>query len=366
MKITISKLDFVTALRTAQNIADKKSTMPILANVLIQTVGSDTILICATDYVVSFSAQVQCSVEEEGGISVEASSFCSLIASMPGDEVLVMTKGDVVGIKAQRAKYKLRCTETDVYPPLPDYSEAAFYPVDAKAFRNLLDKTMFSVCTDEARFHLSGVFYESDGDRIRMVSTDSHRLSKAEVAQDGTKSDGVIIPKKGVTELRKVLAGAEVAQVAVHPPMMFVSVAESQTVIGIKLIDSQFPPYAAVIPTENTSVVRVDRGEAISVFKRVQLVSTDLHGIKLEVSDGNMKLSGTNPDLGQAEEELDIRYDGEAMTLNLDPKLVVEYMSKMPGEEIVISMSNNMSPVLIHSDDDSYDYIGVVMPMMPS
>jgi DNA polymerase-3 subunit beta len=285
---------------------------------------------------------------------------------MPGDEVLVMTKGDVVGIKAQRAKYKLRCTEASAYPPLPDYAEAEFYTVDAKAFRNLLDKTMFSVCTDEARFHLSGVFYESDGDRIRMVSTDSHRLSKAEVAQTGSKSEGVIIPKKGVTELRKLLAGTEEAQVAVQAPMMFVSVATTKTVLGIKLIDSQFPPYAAVIPTDNTSVVRVDRGEAISVFKRVQIVSTDRHGIQLDVKNGSMKLSGTNPDLGQAEEELDIRYDGEDIVLNLDPKLVVEYMSKMPGEEIVISMSDNMSPVLIHSDDDSYDYIGVVMPMIPS
>jgi DNA polymerase-3 subunit beta len=366
MKIVVNKQEFVTALRTAQNIADKKSTMPILANVLLQTVGDDALLLCATDYVVSFSGEVPCRVEEAGAISVEASSFCSLIASMPGEEVLVMTKGDVVGIKAARSKYKLRCTDSESYPPLPDYSDADFYSVDAKAFRGLLDKTMFSVCSDEARFHLSGVFYESDGDRIRMVSTDSHRLSKAEVAQTGTRSDGVIIPKKGVTELRKVLAGVEEAKIAVSPPMMFVSVAASKTVLGIKLIDSQFPPYAAVIPTENTRVVRVNRGDAIAVFKRVQIVSTDIHGIRLDLSAGSMKLSGTNPELGQAEEELDIRYDGEDMSLNIDPKLVVDYMSKMPGEDIVIAMSNNMSPVLIHSDDDSYDYVGVVMPMQPS
>jgi DNA polymerase-3 subunit beta len=362
MKIQINKQQFVTALRTAQDVADKKSTMPILSHVLIQTVGDDAILLCATDYVVSFSGKADCKVEEEGGITVEADSFCSLIGSMPGDEILLVTKGDVVGIKAQRAKYKLRCADPSGYPPLPDYSEASFYPVDAKAFRSLLDKTMFSVCTDEARFHLSGVFYESDGDRIRMVSTDSHRLSKAEVAQSGIKSDGVIIPKKGITELRKLLAGVETASIAVAPPMLFASVGD--TIIGIKLIDSQFPAYASVIPTDNTRVVRLNRGDAMSVFKRVQIVSTDSHGVKLDLSEGSLKISGTNPDLGQAEEELDANYDGADMTINLDPKLVVDYMSKMSGDEIIISMSNNMSPVLIHGD--SYDYVGVVMPLMPS
>lgn len=364
MKIQINKQKFVMALRTAQDIADKKSTMPILSHVLIQTVGDDSILLCATDYVVSYSGKVSCKVEEPGGISVEADTFCSLIASMPGDDVLLVTKGDVIGIKAERAKYKLRCSDPEAYPPLPDYTGAEFYPVDAKAFRGLLDKTMFSVCTDEARFHLSGVYYESDGDRIRMVSTDSHRLSKAEVAQPGAKSNGVIIPKKGITELRKLLAGAEVASIAVAPPMLFAST--DDTVLGIKLIDSQFPAYAAVIPTDNTKVVRLNRGDAISVFKRVQIVSTDARGVQLDFSDGSLKISGTNPDLGQAEEELDANYDGGTMTLNLDPKLVVEYMSKMPGDEIIISMSNNMSPVLIHSSDNSYDYIGVVMPLMPS
>ena len=364
MEILVSKQALLKSLRTAQNIADKKSTMPILANVLLQTSGDDTLILCATDYVVSMTAEVPCQVKEGGSLSVEASNFCSLIDSMPGDEILVISKQGVIGIKCGRSKYKLRCTPGENYPPLPSFEDAEFYPVDAKNFRTLLEKTMFSVCTDTVRFHLSGVLFESDGDRIRMVSTDGHRLSRAELPQEGSKSEGVIIPKKGLVEIRKALAGTDEAKIWVSPPMMFVSVAALKLTLGIKLIDSAFPNYGQVIPTANDKIVKINRAEAMSAFGRIQFVATDIHGIKLELSENSMKLSGMNPELGQAEEIIDVMYSGEDLALNINPKLVVDYISKMAGEDVTISFSNNMSPVLIHPDDT--DYVGVVMPMQPS
>lgn len=365
MEILAKRRDLQEHLRRAQSVADKKSTMPVLANVLVQTSGDDAALICATDHVVSFSATAPCTVNEGGGFCADAAEFASIVDGMPGDDIKVTVKDGGVTVRSGRARYTLRSFAVEHYPPLPDFSEAEFYKVDAKLFWTMLNKSMFSVCDDTVRYHLNGVFYESDGDRIRMVSTDGHRLTKIEANQEGKRSEGVIVPKKGLTEIRRVLSGADEAWIAVEPPMFFVGVDETRTVLGVKLIDAQFPPYAGVIPTNNDKIVRMDRKAALGAFRRIQFAATELHGVKVHLSENLIRLAGRNPQLGTAEEALDVHYSGEELALHLNPSLVADYLSGMEGEEVIMSFSTNMAQIMIHPADNT-EYLGVVMPMQPS
>lgn len=364
MELIVKKADLLKNLDMANSVADPKSTMPVLANVLVQTSGDSALLICATNYVVSYSATVPCTVKAEGGFCVPAGELFSVVTGLPGEDIKMTMDGAAVTLRAGRSKYTLRGMTTDLFPKLPDYSDAEFYEVDTKQFGAMLAKTLHSVCKDNVRFHLKGVFFESDGDRVRMVSTDGYRLSKIEFAQEGKQSEGVVIPEQGAKSIRRVIpTKGETLSVAVNAPMFFVRV--EGAVMGVKLIDAQFPPYKAVIPLNNDKIVRMNRREAASAFQRVQFASTDQKGIRMHLSENIIRMVGADPKKGTGEEVLDVHYSGDELFLNINPELICDYLTSMDGEEVVMSFSDNTSQILIHTAGKS-DYLGVVMPMQPT
>ncbi len=363
MEFRIHKAEFLKGLRIAHSIADRKSTMPMLANVLLRATGKNQLRVAATDLNVSISAELESENAAEGGLTVGAKNLHDIISNMPGDEVSIRkAENNWAEIKAGKVDYRLVGMPDRDFPKVPDHEGAEFREVDARILREMIDRTLFSVCNDETRFHLNGVLFESNGSNARMVSTDGHRLSKVERELDGTPnlSAGIIIPKKGVVEIKRVLDNAEKSSLAVRAPYIFVR-GDGMT-LAVKLIESQFPPYEQVIPKEHTKEVVIDRQLLLSALKRAQLMSSETRGVKFSVSEGGLVITSDNPDIGEVREELEADYSGEAVSIGFNPKYVIDLLSQMATDQVTLELNGELDPGLLRPFSGD-DYLGVVMPM---
>src|SRR5690349_16452382 len=318
MEIRIDKSQLLRGLYLAHGIADRKSTMPILANVLLRTEGKDRILCAATDLNVAVMASLPAKVEKEGGLTVAARQLYEIAKGLSADDVhLRRTEQNWAEIKAGRAEFKVVGMIDREYPKLPAVAEATTAKVDAAVLREMISKTIFSVSQDETRQHLAGVLFEWDGTNARMVSTDGHRLSKVGRAlPDGQKLDkGVLIPRKGIVEVRRALEAREApCEIGIHQGY-FVLKADDVS-LCVKLIDGQFPPYDQVIPKDNERAFPVGRVALLDALRRVAIMSSDkTQGVRVAVDKGKLRIESDNPDLGAAREEIDINYKGGAVQI---------------------------------------------------
>ena len=364
MHFEIKKSEFLRGLRLAQSIADRKSTMPMLANVLLKLVGDNRLLVAATDLNVSLSAELQSKNKGEGGITVGAKALHEIVSNLPG-EMVTMKRADNnwAEISAGKVNYRLVGMPDRDFPKIPDHSEVSFAEVDAATLRTMIDRTIFSVSNDETRFHLNGVLFESNGETSRMVSTDGHRLSKVDRELGGGPklSSGVIIPKKGLLEIKRTLDGvAGACRIAVKTPYLFLQ--GSGIHLAVKLIESQFPPYEAVIPKSNDREVEVDRTLLLDALKRALLMSSETRGVKVSVGKEGMLITSDNPDIGEVKEEIDATISGEEVHIGFNPKYVVDILSQISSETIKVQLGGELDPVVIRPGNEA-DYLGVVMPM---
>jgi DNA polymerase-3 subunit beta len=363
MEFRIQKNEFLRGLRLAQGIADRKSTMPMLANVLLRTQGKNQLLVAATDLNVSLTAELKSQNAHEGGITLGAKNLYELIANAPGDDI-TLKKADNhwAEIRSGKVTYRIVGMPDRDFPKVPDHREAQYSTVESAVFREMIERTLFSVCNDETRFHLNGVYFESDGSKARMVSTDGHRLSKVErTIPNGPKlSAGVIIPKKGLLEIRKVLDAGPNCKIAIKTPHLFI--VQEDIALAVKLIDAQFPPYDQVIPKEHKKVITVDRVRFIDGLRRAQLMSSETRGVKVAATKEGITITSDNPDLGEVREELDADYSGEPIAIGFNPKYVVELLGQMGSDQVTLKLGNELDPGLIEPTGGDM-YLGVVMPM---
>ena len=364
MEFRIQKSEFMRGLRLAQGIADRKSTMPILANVLLRTDGKNRLLVAATDLNVSLSAELAVKVEREGGLTVGARPLHDIVANLPGEDVVFKrAENNWADIKAAKVAYKLVGMPDRDFPKMPDHREVAYAKCDAATLREMIDKTLFSVSSDETRFHLNGVYFECDGARGRMVSTDGHRLSKVERTLTGGPqlAAGVIIPKKGLVEIKRTLEAERGAcDLAVQGSYVFVKTGD--VALAVKTIESQFPPYEQVIPRGNTKVVVVDRGALLEALKRASLMSSETRGVRFTVDNGTLQVASDNPELGEVREELDVEYKGPSVSVGFNPRYFTDLLGQMTTDQIRVELAGELDPAVVKPLEGE-DYLGVVMPM---
>ncbi|HKA86284.1 MAG TPA: DNA polymerase III subunit beta [Haliangiales bacterium] len=364
MEFRIQKSEFLRGLRLAQGIADRRSTMPILANVLLRTDGKNKLLLAATDLNVSVSVELAAKIDKEGGLTVGARPLHDVVQSLPGEDVVFRrAENNWADIRAAKVAYKLVGMPDRDFPKMPDHREVKYSKVDPAVLREMIDKTLFSVSNDETRFHLNGVLLECDGARARMVSTDGHRLSKVERTLTGgpVLPQGVIIPRKGLTEMKRALEGAaSPSEMAVAGIYVFVKTGEAA--LAVKIIEAQFPPYDKVIPTGNDKSLVVGRKELLEALRRASLMSSDTRGIKLAMEKGILHIASDNPELGEVREELEVEYAGEPLAIGFNPKYFEDILQQMTNEQVRLDLSGELDPGVIRPADGT-DYLGVVMPM---
>lgn len=365
MDIRIDKNQLLRGLYLAHGIADRKSTMPILANVLLRTEGKDKVICAATDLNVAVVATLPAKVEKEGGLTVAARQFYEIAKGLSADEVhLRRNEQSWAEIRAGRAEFKVVGMSDRDYPKLPAVAEAQTAKVDSATLRDMIGKTLFSVSQDETRQHLAGVLFESDGESARMVSTDGHRLSKVgrPLAGGPRLAAGVLIPRKGVAEIRRALDGREApCEIGVHQGH-FVLRADD-VALSVKLGDGQFPPYEQVIPKDNERVVVVGRDGLLEALRRVSIMASDkTWGIRLALEKGRLSIEADNPDLGNAREKLEVDYKGPALQVGFNARYFIELLTEMGTPEVKLELAGELDPAVVRPADGS-DYLGVIMPM---
>lgn len=377
MELTITKRDFLRGLTRTHAVADRKGSMPILSNVLISAQALDTLRLSATDHYLGVTAHIPARIEKGGAIAISARTLFDIVKNLPdGDVRLETNEQGACTIRAGKVKYKLPTASADDFPPLPSSQEVSFHDIDVDALHELIALTSYSMSTDDTRPHLAGTLFEGDGKLLRMVTTDGHRLSKAERKMpegSGLYNFRMLVPHKGIAELKRLLDdlrsarnkgedGPLLIQIGNHSGNAFFRRDGLQ--LSVKLADEQFPPYEKVIPARHTRRVVVLRTAFVEALRRIHLVSNDKSGgVLLRIEPGLLRVQSQNSDVGEGLEELDVDYAGEPLSIGFNARYLLDSLSAIVADEIAIELSGELDPGMVKPVGDGVDFVGVIMPM---
>jgi DNA polymerase-3 subunit beta len=370
MKVSIERSDLLTAMSRAQGVVERRNTIPILANVLIEAEG-DGISFRATDLDIEVVDKTPASVAQPGATTVGAHTLHEIVRKLPdGSTVELVDDGQSgrLDVRAGRSHFSLATLPKEDFPVMASSEYACNFSVDAPVLRRLFDKAKFAISTEETRYYLNGVYMHAadgaDGKALRCVATDGHRLARIDAAlPDGaTDLPGVIVPRKTVGELRKLLDDDE-AQIAVSVSETKVRFATPQITLTSKVIDGTFPDYSRVIPANNARRLEVDAAEFAQAVDRVSTVSSERsRAVKLALDEDRLILSVNAPDSGAAEEELSVAYADEALEIGFNAKYLLEIASQVDRENAVFLFNSAGDPTLMREGADE-SAVYVVMPM---
>lgn len=373
MELTISKKSFLRGLARTHGVADRKSSMPILSNILLSAEEDGTLRLSATDLYLGVSSTVKAEVSQAGTIAVSARTLFDIVKNLPEGEVTwTVGENQAAEIRCGKVRYKIPGMPGDDFPPLPNPGEAEFAELDSDLLGGLIAHTQFSMSSDDTRPHLAGALFEGDGKIVRMVTTDGHRLSKAEVKQrDGATmlNFSMLVPNKGISELKRLIEDAKADKEA-KPTVGICTTGgnaffkRDDIQLSVKLADEQFPPYAKVIPSQKGNKVRMGRSQIIEALRRISLVANDKSGgVRLQIVAGSLKITSENPDVGEGSEEIDIDYAGEDVTIGFNARYLLDALSCLTSDDVCLEISGELDPGVVKPESEDVDFVGVIMPM---
>ncbi|MBN2528785.1 MAG: DNA polymerase III subunit beta [Deltaproteobacteria bacterium] len=378
MEIVLSKQCFSSALARTSSISDRKSSMQILSNVLISTEPNGNVQFAATDLNLSANGVFPAEVKKQGEITLPARTLYDIVRSMPEGMITLKVDGDAVEVSGGRSNFKLLGLPAEDFPSIPEPGDVEFFEVDPGVLADMIDKTAFSISSDETRPHINGALFQGDGKVLRMVTTDGHRLSKIEIKleQSGFYNFSMVIPNKGIGEIKRMLDdGDDMVLIGAKDGSVFIKrdvevekamddepAKKAEFVLVSKLIESEFPPYEQVIPKGQDKKVIVDRNKLFDALKRVSVVSSDRTlGVKFQLTEGSVEISTDNPSIGEGSEIVDVNYDGEAMEIGFNARYFIDVLNVLGDEEVIIELAGYLDPAVVKDIADTF--VGVVMPM---
>lgn len=369
MKLSVEKKDLLNLIARSQNIIEKRNAMPILVNVLLDA-QKEQIKIFATDLEVSLTDYAPAQVSEEGRVAVNAKSLFEIVKELPEGKIhLEKKENNWLKITQNRAVFNIVGMSPDEYPIFPTFTTKDFLQLDPMIFLEMIEKTIYAVSMDETRYHLNGVFLEAkpEGEKLtyRMVATDGHRLSVIDRQVDNSvknvNNSGVIVPRKGLFEIRKILDGAEKVELAIEGAQLIVR--SGSSLLMIRLIEGRYPNYQQLIPQNLKEHLLIQREPLLASLRRVSLLSNaKSKGVTLSVSQGRMEIASNNPELGDAKEEIEVQYKGKDVKIGFNAKYLLDVLTSMQDEIVRMEINDQLSPGLIRPNEDS-TYTCVVMPM---
>jgi len=366
MEIKAKRGDLLATLYWTQSIVERRNTMPILANVLIEAQKGD-IRVTATDLEVGVRGQVEGEVAKEGTITVSAKKLYEIVREVPNEQIqLKRLENDWVEIRSGKSVFKIVGLDAKEFPQFPKFDSKGLSSMPASTIRQMIERTIFSVSTDETRYSLNGVYIEqNEGGKVRMVATDGHRLAfeEKEIGSLGL-TKGVILPRKGLSELKKLLESGEDGVVSLGFKENMGLVTKDKVELFMRLIDGDFPDYTKVIPKGNPNIAKLDHDELLQALRRVSILSSERYkGVKMEFSDGKVSISANNPDLGEAVEDIEAEYNGKAISIGFNARYMIDVLGVLTGDgEIDIELKDELSPSVIRKNGVD-DYLYVLMPM---
>jgi DNA polymerase-3 subunit beta len=379
MELTVPKKDLLKLVARMQGVAERKSTMPVLSNVLLAVDGPSVLRVAATDLYLALVGRVTVDVSRGGSVAVSAKDLLERVRMMPEGPIhFVSQDGATTVIKAAGSarRYTLRGMPGDDFPPLPTPSEGSpSLALDVDVLQELVAKTHFSISADETRAHLNSALFEWDGDVVRMVTTDGHRLSKMDVKVGGRQASAtMLIPLKAIQELRRlcddmVAEGKEAKEDAAKPQLKITQSGSSAFFQGggmsfaVRLVDAQFPPYAQVIPQQSEKLVRVPRAALADALRAVSVAASErTGGVKLAMSKGIMRITTESPESGEGFDEVPIDYAGPNMTIGFNAKYFLDVLGALDEDEVQLGFGGELDPAVIKPVGQR-QFLAVVMPM---
>ncbi|MBS2029911.1 MAG: DNA polymerase III subunit beta [Deltaproteobacteria bacterium] len=364
LKIAVDELS--KALFRAQGIVDRKTTMPILANVLLSASKEGRLKVTAFDLDIGVVSEHPAEVIKEGEITLQARTLFDIVKNLPEASVtLRKQENHYVELQSGQATFRIVGMSADQYPPLPKEEKAALAKVDGKALLALIEKTSFAISTDETRYVLNGVYLEASDGTARMVATDGHRLALAEakLGPDFKLKRGVIVPRKGLFELKRLLEEAPDAEVHLGFAEASGIFRKPGLSMVMRLIDGQFPEYQQVIPKVAERALHLQKVKLLETLKRVSLLSAEkAHAVKLQLVDGALKITSQNPELGEAKEELPVDYTGKALSIGFNARYLIDGLQALEGEDVRFELGDDSSPGVLRPATGQ-GYTAVIMPM---
>ena len=363
-----------------QGVAERKSTMPVLSNVLLSVDGPGHLRLAATDLYLAISGKVNAEISKGGSVAVPAKDLLERVKMMPDGPVHIATQDNATTtLKAAGSarRYTLRGMPGDDFPPLPAPAEGApTLALEVEVLQELISKTYFSISTDETRAHLNSALFEWEGDVVRMVTTDGHRLSKMEVKVSGRQASAtMLIPLKAIHELRRlcdeVMAehGKDGSKDGQKPQLQITQSGSSAffqgggTTFSVKLVDAQFPPYSQVIPANSEKKVSVPRAPFADALRAVSIAASErTGGVKLGIGAGTMRITSESPESGDGFDEVPVDYAGQPITIGFNAKYFLDVLGALEEDEVILSLSGELDPAVLRPNG-ARNFLAVVMPM---
>jgi DNA polymerase-3 subunit beta len=369
MEASIRREDLLRGLYLVQGVVERRTTLPILANVLLEPAEMGLAL-TATDMEVGLRDVVPAQVKRKGTLSVSARKLYEIVREVAGEEVVLKSsQSGWVEVLAGRSKFKIVTMDPKDFPQLPlTGSSADDVPirVAAATLREMIDKTLFAVSTDESRFNLSGVFMcPGESGALRMVATDGHRLAVVDRRVPEAKLDrGVIMPRKGLVEARKLLEDAEDGDVTLIVSPKDVRIGMPTVAFFMRLVEGEFPDYKQVIPGGPQVQARANRDDLLAALRRISLLASERsRGVKLQLERGRLEVSASNPDQGEASEDIEVAYAGEPLSIGFNARYLIDVLGVHgEGEVIELGLTDEVGPGVVRGSQDP-DFTYVVMPM---
>ncbi len=369
MKFSITRSELLSGLNLSQGIVERRTTIPILSNVLLEAAG-DTLTVSATDQEIGVRRACRAKVDAPGSVTASARKLFEMVRELPDGEIAISGKENSwIEVKAGKGRFKLVGIDPREFPAMqrPTSEGSRFtVKVSSETLSEMLDYTSFAISSDETRASLNGVLIEGDGDgKLRMVATDGHRLAMMSRAIDGvSEGPSVILPRKAVAEIRKILEADDGGDLELIVGDGIAYLTRGPVEMSMRLISGEFPDYRQVIPSTPGKVSKIEVAPLLAALRRVSIVSSDrTRGIKLEVERGKADLSTINPDVGEGSEEIPAEYDGDPVNIGFNARYLIELLSVMPSDSTIeVGLSDDVSPGVFRLPDDA-DYCYIVMPM---
>ena len=372
MELTVAKKDLLKLLARVGSVTERRSTMQALSNVLFTAEGSQLRLF-ATDNAMAMSGAIGAQVSAPGVVALPAKDLIERVRMMPDGPVSLATNERSIatlkaGVGARR--YTVSGLPEVDFPAPPEVpSTGSTLTIPARAMVDLIAHAAFSVSTDESRPHLNSTLVEFDGETVRMVSTDGHRLTKAEVTSAGSSSKAtLLVPLKAVQELRRVCDdllsdhGAE-ATLTITTAGSTAFFTAGSLVFSVKLIEAQFPPYSQVIPKQSTRNVRASRAALADALRAVSIAASEkTGGVRLLLGEGVVRIASESPGVGEGFDELPVDYTGTPVQVGLNGKYLLDVLAALSEDEISIDLNGELDPIVVKPVGDR-SFLAVVMPM---
>jgi DNA polymerase-3 subunit beta len=365
MKVTIERAVLLKSLGHVQSVVERRNTIPILSNVLMEAREDGSLRLMATDLDLQVDETIPANVSQSGATTVSAHTFFDIVRKLPeGSQVEITAAEGKMQVVAGRSRFNLSTLPRDDFPVIAEGDLPTRFELPAATLRQIIEKTRFAISSEETRYYLMGIFIHVIDDQMRAAATDGHRLARVTVPKpDG--ADGmpdVIVPRKAVAELYRLLEELEgTVEISLSPTKIRFGLGSA--ILTSKLIDGTFPDYNRVIPTANDKLLKLDPKSFSQGVDRVSTIASEkTRAVKMSLDRDKVTLSVTSPENGVATEEVPADYAADGLEIGFNAKYLLDILSEIDGDTVEVHLADAAAPTLLRENDKS-NALYVLMPM---